>query len=68
MRRTLPGGWTLFDRILMGESATFAANKLIAMLEDEKAQRDALKSRLLGQNQASIDMRDAGLPMLRENV
>lgn len=30
--------------------------------------RDALKSRLLGQNQASIDMRDAGLPMLREDV
>lgn len=68
LRRALPGGGTLFDRIRSGAPAVKAAEELVAMLRKEKAQRDALQARLSPTHTAAIDMSDAGLPMLIEKL
>lgn len=67
-RRALPGGGTLFERIRSGAPAVKVAEKLIAMLREERAQHDALQARLSPRTNGPVDMSEAGLPMLAEKI
>ena len=68
LRRALPGGGTLFERIRSGAPAVKVAEKLIAMLREERAQHDALQARLSPRTNGPVDMSEAGLPMLNEKI
>lgn len=68
LRRALPGGGTLFDRICSGDQPVKSAEELVAMLRKEKSQRDALRARLSLLRTGPIDMSEVGLPMLIEKI
>lgn len=68
LRRPLPGGGTLFDRVRQGDSAAQAALALVEMLRHESAQREEFKGRVAGQGRQPVDTAELGLPFLNERL
>ena len=66
LRRKLPGGKTLFEAVRAGESADAAAAKLIALVNRELEQRQALSARLANRTRKPVDANDIGSPYLDE--
>lgn len=66
LRRPLPGGGTLFDRVRQGDSAAQAALALVEMLHHESAQREGFKARVADQKRQPVDTDELGLPFLNE--
>ncbi len=68
LRRPLPGGGTLFDRVRQGDSAAQAALALVEMLRRESAQREGFKARVADQERQPVDTDELGLPFLGERL
>jgi transcriptional regulator with XRE-family HTH domain len=68
LRRPLPGGGTLFDRVRQGDSAAQAVLALVEMLHHESAQREGFKARVTDQERQPVDTDELGLPFLNEQV
>ncbi len=68
LRRPLPGGGTLFDRVRQGDSAAQAALALVEMLHHESAQREGFKARVADQERQPVDIAELGLPFLNEQL
>ena len=68
VRRPLPGGGTLFDRVRQGDSGAQAALALVEMLRHESAQREEFKGRVAGQGRQPVDTAELGLPFLNERL
>lgn len=68
LRRPLPGGGTLFDRVRQGDSAAQAAVALVEMLRHESAQREGFKARVASQERQPVDTAELGLPLLNERL
>lgn len=68
LRRPLPGGGTLFDRVRQGDSAAQAALALVEMLRHESAQREGFKARVANQGRQPVDTDELGLPFLNERL
>ena len=68
LRRPLPGGGTLFDRVRQGDSAAQAAVVLVEMLHHESAQREGFKARVADQERQPVDTDELGLPFLNERL
>lgn len=68
LRRPLPGGGTLFDRVRQGAPAAQAAVVLVEMLHHESAQREGFKARVASQGRQPVDTDELGLPFLNERL
>lgn len=68
IKRKLPGGATLFERLRHGESGRDAAKALVSMISKESRQREIVTQRLKGRSHAAIDVADAGTSHLGERV
>jgi transcriptional regulator with XRE-family HTH domain len=66
LRRKLPGGKTLFERVRAGEAADAAAVSLVELIRHEHAQGRAMADRLAGRKRRAIDVDDVGSPHLDE--
>lgn len=68
LRRPLPGGGTLFDRVRQGDSAAQAALALVEMLHHESDQREGFKARVADQERQPVNTDELGLPFLNEQL
>jgi hypothetical protein len=67
LRRSLPGGGTLFDHVRRGDSATEAASALVEMVLSESDRLEELKAQMVKQSRPQIDTEELGLPFLSEH-
>lgn len=65
--RKLPGGKTLFEKISDGYSGADVAKELIALFEQEEAQRVLVANKLEGRDKLKINLDDVGTPNLNDN-
>lgn len=68
LTRKLPGGKSVFDSICEGSAPDEAVKQLMAMMEREVRQREAISNRLAGRAQKPVIIDNMGAPYLDESV
>lgn len=67
LRRKISDGMNLIEQVAAGKSGAVAAYALIDILTTERQQREAVSRRLASRGKRSMDLSDAGLPVLDED-
>lgn len=68
IKRRLPGGLTLLERVRSGEPGRSAASTLVSLIQKEGGQRENIARRLERRARAAMDSASVGVPHLDERA